>query len=77
MDQQFPVCSGQKGADTSICSDVDFWEILFYPMIMYCVWQALYILVVSIIGVEPFSSESGGRILRLHPVDCIHVAAKS
>ena len=46
-DQGFPVCSGQQAFDIATCSDVPASEVYHYAMILYCVWQILYFLVVS------------------------------
>ena len=49
-EQGFLLCSNQDTLDPSGCSHVDSTEILYYPMVIYIVWQILYILIVSIIS---------------------------
>ena len=44
-EQGFPHCAE---ASPKECTHSDIWEIVVYPMIMYCLWQLSYIVVVSV-----------------------------
>ncbi|CAI8015511.1 Glycerophosphocholine acyltransferase 1 [Geodia barretti] len=45
-DQGFPLCAEPSGPGPSGCDNITASELIYYPMLMYLVWQTGYILVV-------------------------------
>jgi hypothetical protein len=45
-EQEFPLCAKSTAPGHSGCDHIDAGELLFYPMLMYLIWQIGYILVV-------------------------------
>ena len=46
-DQGFPLCAEPSGPGPSGCDNITASELIYYPMLMYLVWQTGYILVVQ------------------------------
>lgn len=47
-EQGFPLCYSPSAAGPDGCHNVDMWDIVVYPMLLYIVWQLLYIAVVEV-----------------------------